>query len=84
MKLAVYHPWIYLRGGIERTLLELAQWLKARQNKSRDQLERGQLYVERPDGQGLVVDVGGDPLVLSEHQLRVAVRIAMQTAMSNE
>lgn len=24
MKVAIYHPWIYLKGGIERTILELA------------------------------------------------------------
>ncbi len=25
MKVAVYHPWVYLKGGAERTILELAQ-----------------------------------------------------------
>ena len=25
MKLALYHPWIYLHGGIERTILELVR-----------------------------------------------------------
>jgi len=73
-----------LRPHMQRTLLELAQWLKTRQGKSREQLERSELYVETPDGRGLVVDVGGDPLRLSEHELRIAVRIAMRTALGDE
>jgi len=73
-----------LRPHMQRTLLELAKWLKTRQSNSREQLGESQLYVETPDGRGTIVDVGGDPLQLDEHQLRVAVRTAVSIAMSNE
>jgi len=73
-----------LRPNLQRTLANLGAWLLARQSQQREDLLQNQLYVERPDGSGVAVDVGGDPLELDDHQLRVAVRTAVNIAMSHE
>jgi AraC-like DNA-binding protein len=73
-----------LRPNLQRTLLELAGWLLDRQSEQRDGLMRNQLYVETPDGKGRAIEVDGDPLTLSEHELRVAVKTALNIALSRD
>jgi transcriptional regulator with XRE-family HTH domain len=71
-----------LRPHMQRTLLNMSEWLLARQSQARDQLSADQIYVERPDGEGFTVEVDGDPLELSETELRVAVRMALGIALN--
>jgi len=71
-----------LRPNLQRTLLELAGWLLDRQSGQQADLMRNQLYVELPDGAGHHIEVDGDPLTLTEHELRVAVKTAMNIALS--
>jgi len=73
-----------LKPNLQRTLLNLAEWLLERQSQARDTLLQDQLYVELPDGSGVAVDVGGDPLRLSEGELRVAIRTAIRIAMDRD
>lgn len=73
-----------LRPHMQRTLLNLSEWLLSKQSQARDQLMEDQVYLERPDGEGYTIDVDCDPMALSEHQLRVAVKMAVNIALSRD
>jgi len=72
-----------LSPHLQRTVLEFVSFLNSRQAARQESLKPSQIYIELPDGQGMTLEVEGDPLALSMPVLRLTIRAAMNAALAD-